>query len=186
MLPWVVYWHHQEPLAIKMNYSEFLKLFRISWESHIISLKAGKESIDVLVHEVQREPVSWDYIHIDFYAITKWETLTTKISLNFTGQSPAVREWALLNENLKEIEVKCLPKDLVDSFEVSLDWLKETWDSIKVSELNIGEQFEILTSPDTVVVAAAKPAKEEVIEDEAPVAEGEEAEEKAKEENKED
>jgi ribosomal protein L25 (general stress protein Ctc) len=41
-----------------MEYSEFLKLFRKAGESHIINLKAGKKDLEVLVHDIQREPIS--------------------------------------------------------------------------------------------------------------------------------
>ena len=168
MVPAIVYGKHQEPITIKVDNSEFLRTFRKAWESHIINLKAGKETIEVLVHDIQREPVSGDFLHVDFYAITRGETVSTKIALSFVGESQAVKEWAILDEHVKEIEVKVLPKDLVDSIEVDLSTLKEMGDSIKISELNIdSEKFEILTA-DTVVVSATKPAKVEEISNEAP------------------
>jgi ribosomal protein L25 (general stress protein Ctc) len=58
MVPAVVYGKHQEPILLKLDYSEFLKTFRKSGESHIINLKVGKTSLEVLVHEVQHEPIS--------------------------------------------------------------------------------------------------------------------------------
>lgn len=157
MIPAVVYGKNQEPITIKMNYSEFLKLYRISGESHIINLVIGKQDIEVLVHEVQNHPVSGDHLHVDFYAITRGEAVHTHIHLNFTGESEAVKEGAILDEHLKEIEVKCLPRHLVDAFDVDLTVLKEMGDHVKVSELNLGENYEILTNADDVVVSATKP-----------------------------
>ena len=165
MLPAVVYGKNQKSTAIQVNYSEFLKLFRVSWESHIINLKLDKETIEVLVHNTQREPVTWDFIHVDFYAITRWEVLTTNIELKFVWESSAAKEWAIIEEHLKEIEVKCLPRNLVDSFEIDLSKLKEIGDSIKVSDLNLWENFEILTNADETIVSASKPAKIEVKEE---------------------
>ena len=168
MVPAVVYGKHQEPILIKMDYSEFLRTFRKSGESHIINLKTEKTEIEVLVHEVQREPISGDFLHIDFFAITKGEKVHTKIALNFIGQSKAVKEWAILDEHVKEIEVKVLPSNLVDAFDVDLSLLKEIGDSIRLSDLNIDtEKFEILSHSD-VIVSAAKPAKIEEIATEAP------------------
>lgn len=164
MLAWVVYGKKKESTSIKMDYSEFLKTYRKSWESHIIDLTIWKESLEVLVHKVQKSPVSGDFLHIDFYAITKWVKLTTKIHIHFVWESQAVREWWILEESLKEIEVKCLPNDLVDSFEVDLSKLKIIWDSIRVSELGINkEKYEILTNINDVVVSASTPAKMEEI-----------------------
>ena len=170
MVPAVVYGKHQEPIHLKMGNSEFLKTFRKSGESLIINLKAGKDDLEVLVHEIQREPVSGDFLHVDFYAITRGEKVHTKIALKFIWDSLAVKEWAILDEHMKEIEVKVLPKNLVESIEVDLSVLKEMGDSIKLSELNIDlEKFEVLTADD-VVVSATKPAKVEEISDEAPEA----------------
>jgi large subunit ribosomal protein L25 len=83
MVPAIVYGKHQEPILLKMDNSEFLRTFRKSGESHIINLKTGKTTIEVLVHQIQREPISGDFLHIDFYAITRGEKLTAKIHLNF-------------------------------------------------------------------------------------------------------
>ena len=165
LVPAVVYGKHQEPILLKMDNSDFLRTFRKAGESHIINLKAGKKDIEVLVHEIQREPISGDFLHVDFYAITRGEKVHTKIALNFVWISKAVKEWAILDEHLKEIEVKVLPKDLVDFIEVDISSLNEMGDSIKLSELKIDtSKFEIITH-DTVVVSATKPAKIEIVDE---------------------
>lgn len=162
MIPAVVYWKNQEPIAIKMDNSEFIKLFRVSGESHIINLNIGKKSIEVLVHDFQKEPVRGDFLHVDFFAITKGEKVHTKIHLTFVGTSKAVKEWAILEEHLKEVDVKVLPKDLVDSFEVDLSKLENIGDVIRVSDLKISSKFDVLTNSDDIVALASKPAKVEV------------------------
>jgi len=165
LTPAVVYGKHQEPILLKMDNSDFLRIFRKAGESHIINLKGSKIDIEVLVHDIQREPISWEFLHIDFYAITKGEKVHTKIHLNFIGTSQAVIEWAILEEHMKEIEVKVLLKNLIDWINVDLTKLEEIGSSIKLSELNIDTtKFEVLT-PDDVVVTAAKPAKAEVLEE---------------------
>lgn len=162
-LAWVIYGKNREVTSLKLDYSEFLKTYRKAWENHIINLKIDKENVEVLVHDVQYHPISWDFIHVDFYAITRWQALITHIPLNFVWTSPAIKEWAILDEHLKEIEVKCLPKNLVDSFDVDLSVLVEMWDTIKVSELVIDkEKFEVLSNENDVVVSASKPAKIEI------------------------
>jgi len=165
MVPAVVYGKHQEPILLKIDNSDFLRTYRKSGESHIINLKAWTKNIEVLVHEVQREPISGDFLHIDFFAITKWEKVHTKIPLHFIWTSQAAKEWAIIDEHIKEIEVKVLPTDLIDFIEVDLWELKEMWDSIRISDLKIDtSKFEVLTH-DEVVVSASKPAKVEVIEE---------------------
>ncbi len=164
-IPAVVYGKNQEPINIKVSFSDFLKTFRKSGESNIINLKVGKKDIEVLVHDFQKEPVTGDFIHIDFYALTRGEVVTTNITLNFVGNSEAVKEGGILEELNKEIEVKCLPKNLTDHFDVDISVLKDFWDNIKVSDLNLGKDFEILTPADEVVVLVAKPKVEKTTEE---------------------
>jgi large subunit ribosomal protein L25 len=71
MVPAIVYGKHQEPILLKMDYSEFLRTYRKSGESHIINLKTDKKTLEVLVHQIQREPISGKFLHIDFYAVTR-------------------------------------------------------------------------------------------------------------------
>jgi large subunit ribosomal protein L25 len=142
-----------------MNNSDFLRLFRKSGESHIITISVDGKKIDVLVHDIQREPVSGDFLHIDFIIVKKGEAVHTNIALNFINESPALKEGAILEEHLKSIEVKCLPKFLVDGFDVDLSQIKETGDSIRVSDLNLKSDYTILNKADDVVVSASKPKK---------------------------
>lgn len=168
VVPAVVYGHKQEAVIIKMGNSDVLRAYRSAWENHIISLEIDGKKLDVLFHEVQKAPVSGDIIHVDFYAITAWEKVHTHIPLIFIGVSKAkTEEGALIEEVLKQIEVKCLPTDLVDNFEVDLSKLEKTWDNIKISDLHLPAKFEVLSSVDEVVAIAAK-AKVEVIETAAP------------------
>jgi len=169
-IPAVIYGHNAENMIIKMNNSDFLRTFRKSGESHIISLEVEGKKYDVLVHDIQREPVSGDFLHIDFIFVIKGELVHTNIPLNFIGESAAVKEGALLDEHLKDLEVKCLPTDLVDAFDVDLSVLANMGDSIRVSDLAIDAKYKVLNRVEDVVVTAAKPAKMEVIEDTAPIA----------------
>ena len=161
-VPAVVYGHNAENMIIKMNNSDFLRTFRKSGESHIISLEVAGKKYDVLVHDVQRQPITGDFLHVDFILVVKGEAVHTNIPLNFINASPAVKEGAILDEQLKELEVKCLPADLVDAFDVDLSKLAHMGDSIRVSDLNLDEKYKVLTNADDIVVTATKPAKVEV------------------------
>lgn len=157
LVPCVVYGKTQEPISIKIDNSTLLRAYRAAGESTIINLSVGKKQLEVLVHEVQKNPVTGDFLHIDFYAITRGEKVHTHIPLNFIGTSEAVKQGAILDEVLKEVEVKCLPRDLVDHFDVDISVLKEIGDSIRISDLNLDTQkYEIHLSGDTVVATTSK------------------------------
>ncbi len=164
-VPGVVYGKTQEPISLTFDASELLKLYRKAGESNIIDLKVGKKELEVLVHQSQRHPVTGEFTHIDFYAITRWEVLQTKVSLNFTGEAEAVKEGAIVDEIIKEIEVKCMPRNLVDHFNVDLSLLKEVGDAIRISDLGLDlEKYELLIDIEETVAIASAP-KVEVVEE---------------------
>jgi len=169
IVPAVVYGKEQESISIKLGATDVLRIFRKVGESTIFTLKIDDKEIDVLFHETQKDPVSWEFIHIDFYAITKGKKLTTKIPLNFVGVSNAIKEGAILSENIKELEVSCLPKDLVNEFEVDLSLLEKSEDVIKLSDLGIdADKYEIHHLHADDAIAVANKSKVEVISNDAP------------------
>ncbi len=165
IVPGVVYGKTQEPISIKIPNSDLLRAYRSAGESTIIDLKVGKKDVEALVHDVQRHPVTGDFTHIDFYAVTRGEKVSTKISLSFIGDAPAAKEGAIIDEVLKELDVKCLPRNLVEHFEVDLSKLVEVGDSIRFSDLGLdAEKYEISIQEDAVIVSASAP---KVVEEES-------------------
>lgn len=156
-VPGVVYGKTQESISLLFDASDFLRLHRSAGESNIISLKVGKLELEVLIQQTQKHPVSGEFTHVDFYAITRGEKLTAHIHLNFIGEAPAVKEGCVIQEVIKEIEVKCLPRDLKDHFDVDLSVLKEEGDSIRFENLWIdSEKYEThLHAEDTIVTCSA-------------------------------
>ena len=169
IIPGVVYGKTQEPISIKMGNSDLLRVYRKAGESTIINLKVGKKDLEVLIHKIQREPVSGEFLHMDFYALTRGKKLSTKIALSFINEAPAVKLGAIIDEIVRDLEVKCMPRDLVDHFEVDLSVVKEVWDSIHISDLGLDtEKYELTLPQDTTIVVASKIAKEvEPVEEEA-------------------
>jgi large subunit ribosomal protein L25 len=97
------------------------------------------------------------------------ETITTEIPLLTTGESPVVEQKeGILLYGISEIEVECLPGDLVDALEVDLSDLTEVGQAILVEDLAVPSGITILTEPDEVI-ARLVPLEEVVLEE--PVAE---------------
>jgi len=174
-VPWVVYGKSQEPISLLCDASDFLRLHRGAGESNIINLKVWKLDLEVLVQQTQKHPVSGEFTHVDFYAITRGEKLTANIHFNFIWEAPAAKEGLIVQEVMKEIEVKCLPRDLRDHFDVDLSTIVSEESSIKVSDLGIDtEKYELSVNEDDVIVTCSVP-RAAVEEDETEI-EGEEGE----------
>lgn len=177
--------------SLQVDYQTFRKLFRVSGTNTVIELNVdGKEKINVLVHEIQQNPITDTITHVDFINVRMDEELHTGIPLEFVGDAPAVRELAgILTHHLTEVEVKCLPKYLVHDIEVSIATLVDFNSYVRVKDLVAPEGITILNAPEDIVAnvvpprleeePVAAPAEGEAVAAEGADAEGAEGEEKA-------
>jgi len=178
-IPAVIYSHSlKENVFISVDKDDFLKIAGIAEKSSIIDL-----DVDGVSHKVLINDTSWNYkgdlIHIDFYEITKGEKLTTEIPIEVLGEAPATKKGLLLEQHLESIKVKCTPENLVKSFEIDISTLSENGDVIRISDINISDNFELLQDVEGVIIIV-QATKEHV---ETPVeeveVEGEEEKEEA-------
>jgi large subunit ribosomal protein L25 len=92
------------------------------------------------------------------------------VPLVFVGTAPGVAAGGILLHNMDEVEIECLPGDLVRHIDVDLSGLKEIDDTIYVKDLTISAAIKVLSNADEVVVKILPLAKEEVVEVAAEVA----------------
>jgi large subunit ribosomal protein L25 len=167
VLPAVVYGRSEESTPIAVDQKEFEKVFKAAGESTMITLKGLGAHKDVLIHEVDVDPVSSEPLHADFYAIEKGQKVTVSIPLEFVGESVAVKEKeGILVKVMHELEIEVEPKELPRSIEVDISKLVELEDQIKVSDLPLPPSAKFFVDVDEVV-AMVDVVKEEV-EEEAP------------------
>jgi len=192
-LPAVLYGKEFDALPVTISAHEFEKVFKQAGTSTIFLLKINGEEHDVLVKELERDPVTQQPCHVDFYRIKKGERIRVTIPLVFTEEAPAIKELGgVLVTSKDEIEIECLPKDLPRQIAVSLADLTEIDSAIHIKDIIAPAGVEILDGPDELVaVITAKKEEEEekvILEEEAVAAvevEGEKKEEGAEREEKE-
>jgi large subunit ribosomal protein L25 len=175
-IPGVVYGHGFENLHVKVDYQTFRRVFEQATYSTLVSLQADGKDIPVLIHEVQYHPVTDKIIHIDFYAVRMDQKVTTHIALEFIGISEAVKQGAVLNTVKNEVEVSCLPGDLVHHIQVDISALQQIGDMIRVADMAVPKGIEILTAAEEPIVSAVELKVVEEVAEEAPAAEGAPAE----------
>lgn len=174
-IPAVIY-GHTEPKAVSVDAKEFYNLFRHISESTIITLKTGGEDVEVLIKDYEEDLRHNKIDHIDFYAIQAGVALRTHIEIHLEGSAKGAREGGVLQQQLHDIEIECLPKDIPEhAFSIDVTHL-EIGDSIHVSDIPEPPGVTFLTGTDNVVALVAA-TREEVEEEE--VEEGIEGEEGA-------
>ena len=149
-------------------------------DANIFAINVGGENRNVLFKSVQYHPVTDKMIHIDLYGVDMKKAVVIKVPLEITGDAVGIREeGGILNQVSQDIEVKCLPMDIPNIIEVDISNLS-IGDTISSGEISLGDELELISAEDMLIVSVTLPMKEvepEVEED--ALEEGEEGEEGA-------
>ena len=163
-IPAVVYGHKVKNILLDVDYKEFQNVLRKAGESSLIELdvEGEKEKKSVLVHEIQKDPVTDQFIHVDFFQASLTEEVEVKVPLVLEGTSVAVKDLGgTLVKNISELEVKALAKDLPHEIKVSIDGLNTFEDHILVKDIILPKGVRTLAKPDEIAVSVAQPEKVE-------------------------
>jgi len=170
MVPAVVYGAQVENQLISVLSTDFVKTLRVAGETSTIVLdiagtteKEKAVKVDVLIHEVQADPVKGFPIHIDFLAVDMNKPVEVTIPLEFVGVAKAEKDgFGTLVKVLHEIEIEALPKDLPHNIEVDVTVIATLEDQIHVKDIKLPKGVTLVTDSEEVValVAAAKEEKE--------------------------
>lgn len=165
IIPAEVYGGGQKNLSVQVDYQTFRKAYRKAGENTIIDLMVGggDAPLKVLVHDVEYDRGTGKIIHVDFVNVRMDEEVETHIPLEFTGEPEAVKALGgTLITPLSELEVRCLPAQLVHSIAVDVSSLVDFHMAIHVSDVVVPEGLTVLDDPEGVVAHVVAPRVEEV------------------------
>ncbi len=162
LLPAVIYGPGTQPQSIQLNSREASKVLRRVHGAELIDLELEGKTSKVLVHDLQRDAIRGDFLHADLYVVDMARPIRVRLPIHLVGTSPAVVSLSgVLVRGLQELEVECLPGDLIKQVEVDLGALKEIGNALHVSDLYLPKTIKVLTDPEEQVARVTYQAKEE-------------------------
>lgn len=158
-IPAVVYSKGKENSFIDFDYQEFRKVYQKAGHNTIINLVIdGKKPVEVLVQTVDYDPVSGDFIHVDFKPIERGVEITTEVSIVFEGVSEAVKTMGgILVHNKEYLDIKCLPRNLIHEVKADLSLLSDFHSKITVGDLDIPSTITVLNDAEEVIATVTAP-----------------------------
>jgi len=148
------------PLQVKKE--ELEEIVKKIGSSSMINLNFEGKKYSVLIHEIQRDPITEEIVHVDFFQPSLKEEIEAKVPLVFEGVAPAVKELGgTLVKNVSEIEIKCLAKNLPKEIKVDISKLKTFEDTILVKDLKVPPKVKILRNPNDILAFVSPPEKVE-------------------------
>jgi large subunit ribosomal protein L25 len=161
-VPAVLYGESLETTSLVLSKKDIVQILRLeSGENTIFKVAVDAAAFDVMIKELQVDPVTDELQHVDLIRISMDKPVRVTIPVVHGGEPFGVKtEGGFIDFVTREVEVECLPRDIPESL------------GIDISELHIGQSFKaqalaapagvkVLADPNTVLVLISMPHKEE-------------------------
>ena len=165
-VPAVLYGQDLDTLPIAISEAEINQMLSKGGSAALMDLTVDSKNYAVMIKEIQRNHMKGNIIHVDFHSVNLKEPVHASIPVLLEGESPGVKGGGILQQQLREVEVKCLPTQLPARIELDISTLG-VGESLHASDLMIPPGVELVTSPEETVVSilaprlAEEPATEE-------------------------
>ncbi|MCX6645415.1 MAG: 50S ribosomal protein L25 [bacterium] len=171
-----------------------LSIEQNKWGKHItehlnlvnIQFEAGGEQV-AAVREIQRDPLSQDVIHVDFFKVRMDQETEFHVAIRFDGIPQGVKDGGVRTVTSEFIQVECLPTIVPDEIPLDISGL-EIGHALNARDVILPAGLKLVSDPDLTIISITtvravieevKPVEGEVVEG-AEGAEGDETKAKAK------
>ena len=165
-VPAVVYGGHKEPVAITVDRKAVSDLLAKSEHGirsvFLLKMAGTDQQRHAMIKEITIDPISRKMEHIDFVRVVMDEKIKVTVPVHLNGTAIGVKEGGLLDFQVRELHVECLPTAIPDAIEVDVTPLGGH-DYYRVKDIQLPEGVRVLDDPERVVVGVTH-AKAEVTE----------------------
>jgi large subunit ribosomal protein L25 len=157
----VLYGQGIENQNLKIKRLDMEKTLSLAGESSLIDLEIDGQIVKVLIKDTQFEPIKNRLRHVDFYQVNMSKKVKAEVPLHFFGEAKAIKELGgMLIKNIHELEVECLPSDLVAHIDIDLAFFDEMPKSLKLSDVVLPKGIELDADSEEVIAMVVEPIAE--------------------------
>lgn len=145
-----------EPSPLTVDAHELRMLLRHEGVSAIIDLKGEGSDTAAVIRELQREPITSSYLHVDFLRVDMSAVSVFTVEIVAVGQPIGVKEGGILEAHIRTIEVRCLPVDLPHNIEIDVSELP-FHGTLMAREVALPESLELVSDENMLLFSVAVP-----------------------------
>lgn len=174
-VPAVVYGAHREAVPIVVDRKAIADLIQKSQHGirsiFLLKMAGTDQQRHAMIKDIQINPISRKLTHIDFVRVLMDEKVRVSIPVHVTGTAIGVKEGGVLDFQVRELHVECLPGQIPDAIDIDVTPLG-AHEYFRIADLKLPEGVKVLDDPERVVVGVTqlRPEVEEVPVAEAVVA----------------
>jgi large subunit ribosomal protein L25 len=166
-IPAIVYGKQTKSMPIEIKVKDIEKTVKTLEEGALlITLKLKEKDREeekiVVIKEVQRDPKTDEIIHADFHQISENEKTIFRVPVFAIGTAEGVKLGGILEHSLRELELRCLPKDLPSKIDVDISALK-IGHSLTIGDVKLPDGVEVMDDKNKVLFAVVTHKIEEEV-----------------------
>jgi len=165
--PTHLFGHNLESLALQCDTTQLQHIIAQAGMSRLINLRIDndKQPKSVFIREVQRDVLSNQLLHVDFYQVIKGEKIAVDVPIVLVGEAPAMKEKGrMLTRGITSLSIECLPDSMPPQIEIDLSPLEEVEQAIYVRDIVLSPDITVHADPDQLLVKISEAViKEEEI-----------------------
>ena len=167
IIPANLYGHGIDSVPLQVDAKHLKQMLAQAGKTDLISLKLtdSKAPRKVIVREVQKNPLTDELLHVDFYQVKMTEKIKAEVPLVFIGEAPVLKNKnTSLLRLIDSLPIEALPDALPHSLEVDLSNLEETDQAIYVKDIHLSDGAILLGDPEQMVIKVTEARREAVVE----------------------
>ncbi len=178
-IPVVLYGRGVDSRALKVRLKDFDHILQTgAGRNNLIRLeiegeKAAAEPPTVMIKDIQSDYVKGRHIHADLQQISLKEKIKAWVRIIVHGEDAISREGAIVQHQMRQVEVECLPTALPDHITVDLAGLG-IGNAVTLGDLKVPADVALQGDRHSVVISIVAP--KQVVEEVPAAVEGEVAE----------
>src|ERR1041384_4879430 len=141
-IPAVVYGGHKESVAIEVDRKAVTELIQKSEHGvrsiFLLKMSGTDQQRHAMIKDIQIDPISRKMTHIDFVRVAMDEKVRVTVPVHISGTAIGVKEGGILDWQIRDLHIECLPGQIPDSIEVDVANLG-SHDYLRISDLALPE-----------------------------------------------
>lgn len=156
-LPGNIYSRDMESIAVMVKKDELRKKLMKLGRSAIFKLELdGEKTYNAMVKDIQVEPLSGQYLHVDFQQVSLSEEIKANVSIRIEGRETLEMKKLMLLRQIDVIPVKGLPQDIPNAIDIDVSNMV-SGDIILISDIKFPEGIISEMSAEQLVVSVSEP-----------------------------
>jgi large subunit ribosomal protein L25 len=157
-VPGILYGKSLKNLMFEVGELELNNQINRIGEHGVLDITINGDNHNVLIKEIQREPVNQKIMHIDFEELYENSRVITEVPIKFLGENAINKNGDVLQKERSSIKLQCKSTKIPKSIEVDVSNLN-AGDSYRVADIEFAEEISIIDSLSLVIATVTKVKK---------------------------